>query len=122
MPSEAAKKASTCLIKCCSLSVSVSQSLRSCARSTSSAVQNDASAFLYMTHRSWCLIGKMTKRDGLGRSIGSAASISAGVSAKAMAGAGRRAGDLPSLVGGTPQGGKLAVALAPLATPPVPPP
>ena len=42
MPSLAAKKASTCLMKCCSCDLSPSQSPRSLERSTSSAVQNEA--------------------------------------------------------------------------------
>ena len=47
MPSEAAQKASTRLMKWRSLSVSLlSQSFWSCARSISSAVQKLASAFL----------------------------------------------------------------------------
>ena len=48
MPSLAAKKARTWEIKCRSLEVRPSQSLRSAARSISSAVQKEASAFLYI--------------------------------------------------------------------------
>ena len=49
MPSEAAKKARTCETKYRSLSLSLlSQSWRSLERSTSSAVQKDAIAFLYI--------------------------------------------------------------------------
>lgn len=50
MPSLAAKKARTCLTKCRSSSDRLSQSLWSCARSSSSAVQKHASAFLYICH------------------------------------------------------------------------
>ena len=42
MPSLAAKKASTCLMKCCSPGLRLSQSPRSLDKSTSSAVQNEA--------------------------------------------------------------------------------
>ena len=46
MPSDAAKNARTILMKCLSESVSVSQSLRSDARSISSTVQKLEIAFL----------------------------------------------------------------------------
>mmetsp|Transcript_20804 Transcript_20804/g.62227 ORF Transcript_20804/g.62227 Transcript_20804/m.62227 type:complete len:209 (+) Transcript_20804:380-1006(+) len=72
MPSDAAKNARTCETKWRSLSLSLtSQSLWSCARSTSSAVQNDASAFLYMAQTSLCSIGKRTKRFGFSWRSGS---------------------------------------------------
>ena len=48
MPSEEAKKASTCLMKCCSSGDRRSQSRMSVERSTSSTDQNEATAFLYM--------------------------------------------------------------------------
>ena len=75
MPSEAAKKARMCEMKCFSLLVSFSQSLMSAARSISSAVQKDASAFLYMCHTSGCLIGKSTKRCLFSMSMGSSLSM-----------------------------------------------
>jgi hypothetical protein len=57
-----------------SLSLSLtSQSLWSCARSTSSAVQNDASAFLYMAQTSLCSMGNSTKRFGFSSRSGSGA-------------------------------------------------
>ena len=52
MPSLEAKNARTILMKCCSSELSLSQSLRSPARSISSTVQNDPTAFLYKSHRS----------------------------------------------------------------------
>jgi len=48
-----------------------SQSLRSDARSISSAVQNEASAFLYMSQISACWIGKRTNRPEFSDSNGS---------------------------------------------------
>ena len=74
MPSDAAKNAKTCFTKCCSSSVSLAQSLRSCARSSSSAVQKLASAFLYISQMRGYWIGKMTKRFGFSLSMGSLAS------------------------------------------------
>merc|ERR1719345_541888 len=65
MPSDAAKNARTCLMKCCSDSDSLSQSLLSCERSTSSAVQKDASCFLYISQTSGYWIGNITHRRGL---------------------------------------------------------
>lgn len=62
MPSDAAKKASTSLMKCCSPGVSVSQSLWSIERSISSLVQNDATCCLYMRYMSFYLIGNNTNR------------------------------------------------------------
>jgi len=47
MPSEAAKKARTCIMKCCSVVESWSQSTALLERSISSVVQKEASAFLY---------------------------------------------------------------------------
>lgn len=38
---------------------------------TSSAVQKEASAFLYICHTSWYCTGKMTKRRGFSRNSGS---------------------------------------------------
>ena len=46
MPSEAAKKARTCEMKCCSVIKSLSQSTTLAERLISSAVQKEASAFL----------------------------------------------------------------------------
>lgn len=45
---------------------------------TSSAVQKEASAFLYICQMSWYWIGKMTKRRGLSRSSGSSSSAPRG--------------------------------------------
>ena len=50
MPSEAAKKAKTLEMKCCSSSVRPSQSFMSYVRSTSSTVQKQARACLYFCH------------------------------------------------------------------------
>ncbi len=50
MPSEAAKKARTCMMKCCSVVKSRSQSTASLEMSISSAVQKEASAFLCILH------------------------------------------------------------------------
>ena len=72
MPSEAAKNASTVEMKWRSLSLSFcSQSFMSWQRSISSAVQNEASAFLYIAHTSACSMGKSTKRFGFSMSSGS---------------------------------------------------
>lgn len=71
IPSLAAKKARTWEMKCCSSSFRASQWPRSLERSTSSAVQNEASAFLYICQMSWYWIGKTTKRRGLSSSKGS---------------------------------------------------
>eukprot|EP00965_Chrysotila_dentata_P168763 5573282-Pleurochrysis_carterae.AAC.4 len=49
---------------------------RHTARSISSAVQKEASAFLYISHTCGCLIGKSTKRRWFVRKMGSWASIS----------------------------------------------
>ncbi len=83
----AAKKAKIREIKKRSSLLSLlSQSPMSLDKSTSSAVQNEASAFLYIcqtyatrlgsrrnpwTRTSWCWMGKSTKRRGLGVSRGS---------------------------------------------------
>merc|ERR1719507_2134459 len=74
MPSEAAKNARTCLRKCRSLTVSPSQSLRSWERSISSAVQNDASCFLYISQTSGNWRGNITQRFGFSRKRTSCAS------------------------------------------------
>ena len=72
MPSEAAKNARTVEMKWRSLSLSFcSQSFMSWQRSISSAVQNEASAFLYMAQTSACSMGKSTKRFGFSMSSGS---------------------------------------------------
>ena len=71
MPSLAAKKANTWETKCFSSSLSCSQWVRSFERSTSSAVQKDASAFLYICQMSWYWMGNTTKRRGLSRNKGS---------------------------------------------------
>ena len=66
MPSEAAKNARTCVRKWRSPSVRHLQSRRSAPRSTSSTVQKQATAFLYMAQSSRCLIGNIQKRSRLG--------------------------------------------------------
>src|SRR6202012_4126501 len=64
IPSLAAKNANTCLIKCFSSAFNfVSQSVKSEARSISSAVQKLASACLYICQMSLCFIGNRTKRS-----------------------------------------------------------
>ena len=60
MPSEAAKKAKTCLMKCFSSSFNLAQSAKSMDKSISSAVQKLAMAFLYIFQISSYLIGKIT--------------------------------------------------------------
>jgi hypothetical protein len=67
MPSEAAKKARTWDMKCCSVGESFFQSAMSLERSISLAVQKDASAFLYIFQMSECWMGKRTKQWGFGR-------------------------------------------------------
>ncbi len=62
MPLEAAKKARTCKMKRCSVVESLSQSVASLERLISSAVQKEASAFLYILQMSSCWMGKRTKR------------------------------------------------------------
>ncbi len=74
MPSEAAKKARTCRMKCCSVVKSLSQSVALAARSISSAVQMDASEFLYILQMSLCWMEKRMKRWGFAWRSGSAAS------------------------------------------------
>ena len=71
IPSLAAKKARTILIKFLSSNLSPSQSLRSVPRSISSTVQKDPTAFLYRAHKSGYRIGKVVKRSVLGVKIGS---------------------------------------------------
>ena len=71
IPSLAAKNARTCLRKCCSSSLSCSQSLRSSARSISSAVQKEAACCLYIPQISSCSIGKSTNRSRFSCIIGS---------------------------------------------------
>merc|ERR1719265_355236 len=71
IPSEAAKKARTCLMKCCSLSANESQSLVSWDRSISSAVQKDASCFLYISHICGYWMGNITQRRGFSTNRGS---------------------------------------------------
>ena len=58
------KKARTWDMKCCSVDKSLFQSAVSAERSISSAVQKDASAFLYILQMSLCWMGKRTKRRG----------------------------------------------------------
>ena len=60
MPSEAAKKAKTCLMKCLSSSFKLAQWVKSPAKSISSAVQKLAMAFLYILQMSSYLIGRIT--------------------------------------------------------------
>jgi hypothetical protein len=62
MPSEAVKKARICRMKCCSVVESPSQSTALLERSISSAVQKEASAFLYILQMLLCWMGKRTKR------------------------------------------------------------
>mmetsp|Transcript_23607 Transcript_23607/g.65333 ORF Transcript_23607/g.65333 Transcript_23607/m.65333 type:complete len:270 (+) Transcript_23607:1218-2027(+) len=76
MPSEAAKNARMCLMKCRSPPVSLSQSLASCERSISSAVQNEASCFLYISQTCGYLMGNITHLCGLLRKSGSSFSSS----------------------------------------------
>lgn len=71
IPSEAAKKARTCFTKWRSPSVRESQWRRSWERSTSSAVQNEASAFLYISQMDGYWIGNMQNRSGFGARSGS---------------------------------------------------
>ncbi|GMF55948.1 unnamed protein product [Phytophthora fragariaefolia] len=58
----------------CSLSVRFAQSLRSCTRSSSSAVQNETSAFLYTFHTSCSWIGNSMNRFGFSTRNGSGCS------------------------------------------------
>ena len=71
IPSDAAKKASICFIKCCSPTLSFSQSTKSEDKSISSAVQKQASPFLYSSQMSLCSIGKITNLLGFFSNIGS---------------------------------------------------
>ena len=71
MPSEAAKKDSTDFKKNRSLSDNFSQSFGSWDKSNSSAVQKEASAFLYICQISLCWIGNKTNRFGFSLRIGS---------------------------------------------------
>ena len=71
IPSLAAKKASTCEIKCFSSFFSCSQCCMSFDKSTSSAVQNEASAFLYIFQMSWYWMGNTTNLFGLSLRSGS---------------------------------------------------
>ncbi len=75
MPLEAAKKARTCRMKCCSIVESLSQSTALLERSISSAVQKEASAFLYILQMSLCWMGKRTKQRGLAWRSGSGARV-----------------------------------------------
>ena len=65
MPSDAAKKARSCEMKWRSLSVRRFQFVVSVLRSISSAVQNEASAFLYIRQMSSCWMGKEQNGGGL---------------------------------------------------------
>ena len=58
-----------------SVSDSLIQSVRSAERSISSAVQKEASAFLYILQMSLCWVGKRTKRWGFACRSGSAARV-----------------------------------------------
>ena len=58
-------------MKCCSVVESPSQSTASLERSISSAVQKEASAFLYILQMSLCWMGKRTKRWGFAWRSGS---------------------------------------------------
>lgn len=71
IPSLAAKNAKTWEIKWRSSSFKASQWVKSLERSTSSAVQKEASAFLYICQISWYWMGKITNRRGLSSSNGS---------------------------------------------------
>merc|ERR1719375_2986671 len=71
MPSDAAKNARTFLMKYCSFVDKLSQSFVSCDRSISSAVQKDASCFLYISQTAGYCIGNITHRFGLSMSSGS---------------------------------------------------
>ena len=71
---EAAKNASTDLIKCFSSPDKLAQCLVSLDKSISSAVQNEACAFLYISQMDWYLIGNKTNRLGLGINNGSSSS------------------------------------------------
>jgi len=73
MPSDAAKKARTCEMKWRLLSVRQSQSVVSVLRSIYLAVQNEASACLYICQISSCWMGKRTKRWRFARRSGSGA-------------------------------------------------
>ncbi len=61
MPLDAAKKARTLQMKCCSVGDNPAQSVVLAVRSISSAVQKDASAFFYICQISLCWIGKISK-------------------------------------------------------------
>merc|ERR1719295_1479609 len=74
MPSLAAKKASTCLMKCCSFLFSFGQSFWSWERSISSAVQKEATCFLYISQISLSESGNITNRLGFAIRRGSVAS------------------------------------------------
>jgi hypothetical protein len=52
-------------MKCCSVGESLFESVVSAERSISSAVQKDASAFLYILQMLSCWMGKRTKQLGL---------------------------------------------------------
>jgi hypothetical protein len=58
MPSDAAKKAKTWVMKCCSVGESLFQSVVSAERWISSAVQKDNSAFLYVLQMLSCWMEK----------------------------------------------------------------
>jgi hypothetical protein len=75
MPLDAAKKARMWQMKCCSVGESSAQSEASAERSISLAVQNDASAFLYILQMLLCWMGKRTKRWGFSRRSGSGARL-----------------------------------------------
>jgi hypothetical protein len=96
MPSEAAKKARTCRMKCCSVVETLFQSVASAARSISSAVEKEALAFLYILQMLLCWMGNRTKRWGFACRSGSAASLPVALAMRRFNGflQGRRAGGI----------------------------
>merc|ERR1719240_1170969 len=82
-------------MKCRSCSVSFSQSRVSCERSISSAVQNEASCFLYISQTSGYLMGNITHLSGLSRRMGSDAS-------RALYSADMRLAGAPPIIGMPP--------------------
>merc|ERR1719491_1715995 len=74
-------------MKCFSPSVRVSQSFESCAKSISSAVQKEASCFLYISKKAGYWIGKSTQRLGFSLSKGSDFSNSLNCAEIALTGA-----------------------------------
>ena len=84
----AAKKAKMCLTKCCSFSVRPCQSLASAAKSISSAVQKEASCFLYISKMPEYWMGSKTHRRALGFSSGSSFSNSLNLALTELTGTG----------------------------------